>query len=266
MCVLVVEDEPLILMSAAIRLQDADQEAITAAHGPETVAMIARWPARFTILVTDYHMPHGMTGGQLVQHMPQSHPPIPMLITTARTDVVTVAFRSQHGVEVLAKPYDADSLVVMVIRAQAAGGRPCASPVGGRPQQQGQHGLRSRLLDHRAAARSKMTGVLVWRGLADARTGRPCSALPTMMRPPRWRVAYESSHCALTRMRLRVPIRKKRFAVSLSRDKDAVQAALELPWTTSPVEGQVNRIKTIKRSMYGRADFDLLRARVLNAA
>ena len=46
----------------------------------------------------------------------------------------------------------------------------------------------------------------------------------------------------------------------------AVSAALDLPWTTSPVEGQVNRIKTIKRSMYGRAGFDLLRARVLHAA
>ena len=56
------------------------------------------------------------------------------------------------------------------------------------------------------------------------------------------------------------------FAVSLGRDRDAVQAALDLPWTTSPVEGQVNRIKTIKRSMYGRAGFDLLRARVLHAA
>lgn len=56
------------------------------------------------------------------------------------------------------------------------------------------------------------------------------------------------------------------FAASLGRDQEAVQAALDLPWTTSPVEGQVNRIKTIKRSMYGRAGFDLLRARVLNAA
>lgn len=56
------------------------------------------------------------------------------------------------------------------------------------------------------------------------------------------------------------------FAASLGRDRDAVQAALDLPWTTSPVEGQVNRIKTIKRSMYGRAGFDLLRARVLRAA
>ncbi len=56
------------------------------------------------------------------------------------------------------------------------------------------------------------------------------------------------------------------FAASMRRDLAAVQAALDLPWTTSPAEGQINRIKTIKRSMYGRAGFDLLRARVLHAA
>ncbi len=56
------------------------------------------------------------------------------------------------------------------------------------------------------------------------------------------------------------------FASGLKRDIAAVQAALDTPWTTSPAEGQINRIKTIKRSMYGRAGFDLLRARVLQAA
>jgi hypothetical protein len=45
-----------------------------------------------------------------------------------------------------------------------------------------------------------------------------------------------------------------------------VQAALDLPWTTSPVEGQINRLKMIKRTMYGRAGFDLLRARILGVA
>ncbi len=44
----------------------------------------------------------------------------------------------------------------------------------------------------------------------------------------------------------------------------AVQAALELPWTTSPAEGQINRLKMLKRTMYGRAGFRLLRARVLH--
>jgi transposase len=55
------------------------------------------------------------------------------------------------------------------------------------------------------------------------------------------------------------------FVSSLRRDLSAVQAALELPWTTSPAEGQINRLKMLKRTMYGRAGFALLRARVLHA-
>ena len=56
------------------------------------------------------------------------------------------------------------------------------------------------------------------------------------------------------------------FAGGLRRDVTAIQAALDLPWTTSPVEGQINRLKMLKRTMYGRAGFPLLRARVLHAA
>ena len=55
-----------------------------------------------------------------------------------------------------------------------------------------------------------------------------------------------------------------RFAISLRRGYDAIHAAVTSPWTTSPVEGHVCRIKMLKRSMYGRAGFELLRARVLN--
>jgi transposase len=56
------------------------------------------------------------------------------------------------------------------------------------------------------------------------------------------------------------------FAAALRRDFDAVKAALKLPWTTSPVEGQNSRLKMLKRTMYGRAGIELLRARVLHAA
>ena len=55
------------------------------------------------------------------------------------------------------------------------------------------------------------------------------------------------------------------LAEGLRRDRAAVEAALTLPWSTSPVEGQINRVKTLKRTMYGRAKLDLLRARVLAA-
>ncbi|MBP3957833.1 transposase [Gemmata sp. G18] len=52
------------------------------------------------------------------------------------------------------------------------------------------------------------------------------------------------------------------FAEALRTDAAAVQAELSTSWSNGPVEGQVNRLKTIKRSMYGRAGLALLRARV----
>jgi len=53
------------------------------------------------------------------------------------------------------------------------------------------------------------------------------------------------------------------FAAGLGSDYEAIRAALRLPWSNGQVEGQVNRLKFIKRQMYGRAKFDLLRLRVL---
>lgn len=53
------------------------------------------------------------------------------------------------------------------------------------------------------------------------------------------------------------------FATGLQRDLAAVTAGLSLPWSNGQVEGQINRLKLIKRTMYGRASFDLLRKRVL---
>lgn len=55
------------------------------------------------------------------------------------------------------------------------------------------------------------------------------------------------------------------LANGIEADRAAVDAALELPWSNGPVEGQINRVKLIKRQGYGRARFDLLRARVLTA-
>jgi transposase len=70
---------------------------------------------------------------------------------------------------------------------------------------------------------------------------------------PQWR--ERAKHTAL-----------RGFASSLLRDQHAVEAALTLPWSNGPVEGHVHRLKLIKRQMYGRASFDLLRLRVLHQA
>ncbi|MFD9411245.1 transposase [Streptomyces sp. NPDC059989] len=51
------------------------------------------------------------------------------------------------------------------------------------------------------------------------------------------------------------------LAVGIDRDRDAVIAGLTLPWNSGVVEGHVNRIKMLKRQMFGRAGFKLLRKR-----
>jgi transposase len=56
------------------------------------------------------------------------------------------------------------------------------------------------------------------------------------------------------------------FAKRLLDDYGAVRAAVEMAWSNGPVEGQINRLKTIKRQMYGRAKQDLLERRFLLAA
>ena len=56
------------------------------------------------------------------------------------------------------------------------------------------------------------------------------------------------------------------FAKGLSQEEASIRAALSEPWSSGQVEGQVNRLKMLKRQMYGRAKLDLLRQRVLNAA
>jgi transposase len=55
------------------------------------------------------------------------------------------------------------------------------------------------------------------------------------------------------------------FARGLSEDYEAVKNALRYGWSKGQLKGQVNRLKLIKRMMYGRGKFDLLRARVLHS-
>lgn len=56
------------------------------------------------------------------------------------------------------------------------------------------------------------------------------------------------------------------FAAGLEQDGAAIRAALTMPWSSGQAEGQITRLKMLKRQTYGRANFDLLRRRVLLAA
>jgi transposase len=55
------------------------------------------------------------------------------------------------------------------------------------------------------------------------------------------------------------------FVARLEQDQAAVEAALRLPYSQGQTEGQINRLKMLKRAMFGRANFDLLRKRFLAA-
>jgi transposase len=57
----------------------------------------------------------------------------------------------------------------------------------------------------------------------------------------------------------------QRFATGLNKDYEAVKAGVTLPWSTSPVEGHINRLKMLKRQMFGRACLDLLSRRFVRA-
>jgi transposase len=56
------------------------------------------------------------------------------------------------------------------------------------------------------------------------------------------------------------------FAAGIEHDGAAVRAALATPWSNAQAEGQITKLKLLKRSMYGRAKLDLLRQRLLLAA
>jgi transposase len=56
------------------------------------------------------------------------------------------------------------------------------------------------------------------------------------------------------------------FAEGLRRERAELLAALELPWRTGPVEGQITRLKLLKRQGYGRCGLDTLKRRLLHVA
>lgn len=114
MCVLVVEDELLIRMGIAILLEDAGHDVLSAHDGADAIDLATRNPGRLTAVVTDHHMPGGLTGTDVVTHIRQSYPSIPVFIATALTSVVPEAWRAIHDVRLVAKPYDPERLVTDV--------------------------------------------------------------------------------------------------------------------------------------------------------
>jgi CheY-like chemotaxis protein len=116
MCVLLVEDEDTIRDILAESLEDAGHEVVTAPDGVTAVSLISQTPEHFSVLVTDFHMPGGLNGWHVAQHMRQHCPRIPVIITSGRPDVFDARWQEEFGMTLLRKPYLPSQLVVMIAR------------------------------------------------------------------------------------------------------------------------------------------------------
>ena len=116
MCVLFVDDEFLISMVVEDALIDAGYHVMTAPNAPAAVELLQRHPGHFTALVSDYHMPGILNGGDLIEHARAAYPDIPAVIATGRPDVIQADWLAKHDVQLLEKPYSPDGLLALLHR------------------------------------------------------------------------------------------------------------------------------------------------------
>ncbi len=114
MCVLLVEDEPMIREIMAETLQDAGFEVFEAPSGDSALDILSNPPKAFSILVTDFHMPGATDGAQVAACMRSLDPHIPIIIATGRPEVLQPSWRRELGYHLLRKPYLPSHLVTLV--------------------------------------------------------------------------------------------------------------------------------------------------------
>ncbi len=96
MCVLLVDDEPLILMVLEDTLLDIGFEVMASNHAVGAIKLLRDYPTHFSALVTDVHMPGELNGIDLVAHVREVCPDLPVVISTARPDVLTPRWIKAH--------------------------------------------------------------------------------------------------------------------------------------------------------------------------
>ncbi len=111
MCILMVEDEALIMEIMAESLADAGYDVLSAADGPAAMKLIAEKPGHFSVLFSDYHLPGGLTGLDIAQELRRQYPTIPVILTTGRPDILDVRWRSDSSFALLRKPYRPSELL-----------------------------------------------------------------------------------------------------------------------------------------------------------
>ncbi len=102
---MVVDDDPLVLASAAAMLDDLGHTAVEAGSGSEALELL-RAGAQVDLVITDYAMP-GMTGVQLATAIRQHWPGLPVLLATGYAEVPS---EGEAALPRLEKPFDAEAI------------------------------------------------------------------------------------------------------------------------------------------------------------
>ncbi len=111
MCVLLVEDEPLIREIMSESLQDAGYEVLEVENGDIAMALMQQPPRQFSLLVTDFHMPGTADGSQVAARVRQLIPEIPVIIASGRPEALKASGQNELGYRLLKKPYLPSDLV-----------------------------------------------------------------------------------------------------------------------------------------------------------
>ena len=114
MCVLFVEDEPVIREIMSESLADAGFDVVEASSGDEAMEIIRTRTHPFSILVTDFHMPGTANGADVAACLRVEYPGLPVVIASSRPDVFKPAWRSELGYGLLRKPYVPRELVALI--------------------------------------------------------------------------------------------------------------------------------------------------------
>ena len=111
MCVLVVEDEPLIRLIVAEELADAGLAVCEAEDGTRAVAFIRDPPAALSLLITDVHLAGALNGIEVARLMRARHPSVPIIYITGRPDALSALGRLGEREALVPKPFSLAELL-----------------------------------------------------------------------------------------------------------------------------------------------------------
>ena len=120
MCILFVEDEPIISMVGTEALEDAGHDVSAVYTADMAIEHVLSMPGRFSCLVTDFNTPGSLNGVDVVNWARAPYPNIPIILATALGHIISRPWLDRQRVTLMNKPYSPAALVETVQKLFAA--------------------------------------------------------------------------------------------------------------------------------------------------